>query len=44
EIGRERGMLMRGGEINTERAAVMIMDEYRSGKLGKLSLEVPPAE
>lgn len=42
EIGRERGMLMRGGEINTERASVMLLDEYRGGKMGKLSFERPP--
>ncbi len=41
EIGRERGMLVRGGEINTERAAIMLLDEYRGGKMGKLSFERP---
>ncbi len=43
-IGRKRGMLVRGGEVNTERAANMLLDEYRSGKLGKLTLEWPPKE
>ena len=42
EIGRERGMLIRGGEINTERASVMLLDEYRGGKMGKISFERPP--
>lgn len=42
QIGRKRGMLIRGGEINTERAANMLLDEYRSGKLGKITLERPP--
>ena len=41
EIGRERGMLIRGGEINTERASIMLLDEYRGGKMGKLSFERP---
>ena len=41
EIGRERGMLVRGGEINTERASIMLLDEYRAGKMGKLSFERP---
>lgn len=41
EIGRERGMLIRGGEINTERASVMLLDEYRGGKMGKISFERP---
>lgn len=40
-IGRKRGMLISGGEIDTERASVMFLDEYRGGKLGRLSFEVP---
>lgn len=43
-IGRKRGMLIRGGEIDTERAAVTLLDEYRAGKLGRLSFEKPPRE
>lgn len=43
-VGRKRGMLISGGEVNTERAAIMVLDEYRAGKLGKLSLEAPPKE
>ena len=44
EIGRRRGMLVRGGEVDTERAANMLLNEYRGGKLGKLTLERPPRE
>ncbi len=40
-IGKRRGFLISGGEINTERAAIILMDEFRSGKLGRISLEVP---
>lgn len=40
-IGKKRGMLVSGGEINTERAAIMLLDEFRSGKLGKITLEMP---
>ncbi len=40
-IGRKRGMLISGGEIDCERASVMLLDEYRGGKLGRLSLEFP---
>lgn len=40
-IGRKRGFLISGGEINTERAAITVMDEFRSGKIGRLSLERP---
>lgn len=38
-IGRKRGMLMSGGKIDTERASVMILDEYRAAKLGNITLE-----
>lgn len=41
EIGRERGMLIKGGEVNLERASVMLLDEYRGGKMGKISFERP---
>lgn len=40
-VGRKRGMLISGGEIDTLRAANMILDEYKSGKFGKLTLERP---
>lgn len=40
-IGRKRGMLISGGEIDYERASVMLLDEYRAGKLGRLTLEFP---
>jgi ribosome biogenesis GTPase A len=39
--GRKRGFLMRGGEIDTERMAHILLDEYRSGKLGRITLETP---
>ena len=41
EIGRERGMLIKGGAVNTERASNMLLEEYRSGKMGKISFERP---
>jgi len=41
-VGKKRGMLAAGGEVNTERAAITVLDEFRSGKLGKFTLEVPP--
>lgn len=40
-IGRKRGFLIKGGEINYERTAVMLCDEFRGGKLGKITLELP---
>ncbi len=38
-IAKKRGMLLRGGEIDYERAATMLLDEYRGGKLGRLTLD-----
>lgn len=38
-VAAKRGMLLRKGEYDTERAAVMLLDEYRSGKLGKITLD-----
>ncbi len=40
-IGRKRGMLISGGEVNTERASAMLLDEFRAAKLGKITLELP---
>ena len=39
--GKKRGFLMARGEINTERMAKVLVDEYRSGKLGRFTLEMP---
>lgn len=40
-IGRKRGMLIGGGEINEERCAAMLLEEFRSGKIGRITLEEP---
>lgn len=40
-IGKRRGFLISGGEINTERTAIMLLDEYRNGKFGCITLEYP---
>ena len=39
--GRARGFLMARAEVNTERMAKVLLDEFRSGKLGKFTLEMP---
>ena len=44
EAGRKRGFLLARGEINTERMAKVLLDEYRSGKLGRITFEMPPRE
>ncbi len=41
KIARKRGMLIKGGEEDTERAAIMLCDEFRASKIGKISLERP---
>ena len=41
EAGRKRGYLLARGEIHTERMAKVLLDEYRAGKLGHFTLEVP---
>lgn len=38
-VGRKRGMLVSGGEVNTERASVMVLDEFRGAKIGRITLE-----
>ena len=40
-IAKKRGMLISGGEVNTERAAIMLLDEFRSAKLGRITVEMP---
>lgn len=40
-IGKKRGMMVRGGEVDTLRAATVLLDEYRGGKLGLITLELP---
>ena len=42
--GRKRGFLISGGEVDTERMAKVLLDEYRSGTLGNITLELPPVE
>lgn len=40
-IGKKRGFLIKGGEIDYERTAVMLCDEFKGGRLGKITLELP---
>lgn len=39
---RKRGFLMSGGRLDTERMAAVLLDEFRGGKLGRITLEMPP--
>ena len=40
-VGKKRGFLISGGEVDTERMAKILLDEYRAGKLGRFTLEMP---
>ena len=39
--GRKRGFLISGGDVDTERMAKILLDEFRGGKLGRFTLEMP---
>ncbi len=41
-IGRRRGMLIRGGEVDLERTSIMVIDEFRAAKFGRITLEQSP--
>ena len=41
EIARVRGCLKKGNELDYEKAARLLMDDFRSGKLGRITLEKP---
>ena len=40
-VGRKRGFLISGGQINHQRCAEMLLDEFRGGKIGRITLELP---
>lgn len=42
EIAIKRGMLVSGGEPDVERAAAALLDEFRGGKIGRITLDEPP--
>lgn len=43
EIAVHRGCILKGGEIDRDRISKILLDEFRGGKLGRISLEKPPA-
>lgn len=43
-IGRKRGLVISGGEIDMERGANIVLDEFRAAKIGRVTLEKPPAK
>ena len=43
-VGRKRGFLISGGEVDTERAANILLEEFRAGKIGRITLDVLSAK
>lgn len=41
DIAKNRACLLKGGEYDIEKAAVLLMDDFRNGRLGRITLEVP---
>ncbi|QKG84636.1 ribosome biogenesis GTPase YlqF [Kroppenstedtia pulmonis] len=41
DVGRRRGCMMRGGEVDLEKAAEIVLKDFRSGRFGRVSLEFP---
>ena len=44
QVAKVRGCLAKGGEPDYSRAAALVIDDYRSGKLGRITLEFPPVK
>lgn len=42
QIGQKRGLLVSGGAVDLKRTSVVVLDEFRGGRLGRISLERPP--
>ena len=40
-IGRKRGCIISGGDIDMHRVSALLLDEFRCGKIGRISLESP---
>ena len=41
DIARARACLVKGGELDVARAAALLLDDFRTGKLGRITLEEP---
>jgi Predicted GTPases len=41
QIARSRHCILRGNELDTEKAALLLLDDFRNGRLGRLTLEYP---
>jgi len=43
-VAKKRGFLLSGGTLDTERAATIVLDEFRGAKIGRISLEIPDTQ
>ena len=43
-VAKSRGFILKGGVYDTERAARIVLDEFRAGRIAKVTLEQPPKE
>lgn len=43
EVAQARSCLLKGNELDTKKAANLLLDDFRSGKLGRITLEFPEA-
>ena len=43
-VAKKRGFLISGGELDLQRASDIVLDEFRGGKIGRISLEAPDSE
>ena len=41
QIAKNRNCVVKGNELNTEKAAMLLLDDFRNGRLGRLTLEYP---
>ena len=41
QIGKKRGCIVSGGNVDDEKTAKIILDEFKNGKLGKITIEYP---
>ena len=42
DIARVRGCLIKGGQSDWQKASDLLLDDFRSGRLGRITLELPP--
>ncbi|NMB44115.1 MAG: hypothetical protein GX995_08295 [Clostridiales bacterium] len=44
DIARRRGCIIKGGELDLDKASSLLLDEFRNGILGRISLELPEGQ